>query len=267
VSLFRPSRVYASIEPDQIAIVRMADRHTRETQDERIFEADFAGDRPLDAFSLVVAVLHESHWRDTHRHIVLSDRLVRYLVIDRPEGLRSIAELDLAVQTHFEQAYDATAADWTIALHALPFAQRFVACAVPRYLLDAAQATFSAEGVCASIQPFLICEMNRRTAQLPQHCWYAAAARDCVALSQIVAGQCHRIRVLPISSDSDIADLIEQEQLLSDFDTGAAPVLLSGVVEEEVDAAQLTRVDQARWLSKGRDWSSRYRLALSEVWT
>jgi hypothetical protein len=243
----------------------MADRPTRETEDERIFEADFDGERPLDALSMVVAVLHEPRWRATQRRIVLSDRLVRYLVIEPPAGLRSIAELNLAVQTHFEHAYDATAADWTIALHALPFARRFVACAVPRSLLDAVQATFSAQGVCASIQPFLICEMNRSAKRLPQHCWYAAAARDCVALSEIVAGQCQRIRVLPISSDSDIADLIEQEQLLSGLDT-SAPVLLSGVVDEEIDAAQVTRVDQARWLSKGREWTSRYRLALAEVW-
>lgn len=267
MSRFRPNRVYASIEPDQVALVKMADRQSRETEDERIFEADFDSERPLDTLAIVSAMLHEPRWRDTQRRIVLSDRLVRYLVIARPQGLRSMSELKLAVQTHFEQAYDAAAADWVIALHALPFARRFIACAMPRSLLDAAHATFSAAGVCASIQPFLICEMNRRARQLPQHCWYAAAARDCVALSEIVKGECQRIRVLPISSGTDIADLIGQEQLLSGLETGGAPVLLSGVVEEDVNAAQMTRVDQARWLSKGRDWTARYRLALAEVWT
>jgi hypothetical protein len=176
-------------------------------------------------------------------------------------------ELKLAIESHFEHAYDASAGDWTIAIHARPFSSYYVACAVPRKVIETARAAFSETGQCDSIRPFLVSEVNRRAKRLPRHCWYLASARDYVAIGHIVMGECRGIRVVPVSAETQrLAEVVEQQRLLAGDDEDAAPVMLSGVGQDHIDEANLQRLDCGEWHAKGQTWSSIYRLALSEMW-
>ncbi len=268
MSRSRHKRVFASIEVDRVALVHTGDEYPDGIREERCLDAVLDADRPEDALQAVTAILADAPWRGTQRHAVLSDRLVRYLVAERPRGVRSVSELRLALETRFEQAFDAAAADWTIAMAARPFAQFFVLCAVPRRLLEATRAALSQTGTCASIRPFLACELDRHATRAPGDCWYAAAARDCVALARIAGGECERIRVMRLGAPTPqaVADLIEQERLLAGEHAGRVPVLLSGILEGNPGSANLTRVDRAQWGAKPQSWASLYRVAMAEAW-
>jgi hypothetical protein len=268
VSLFRRERVYASIELDRIALVKLGGKHADTPTQEQLIDVDFDPDHPERALREVSNLLASPGWRGTRRHVVLSDRLARYLVIERPEGIRSFGELDLAVSARFEEAFDASSAHWDIAIDARTLAQRFFACATPRRVLQEIRNTFSENGECDSIRPYLVCELNRLARRIPASCWFATATRDSLGLAGVSGGEVRQIRVLPCSSpaSSTIAELVERERLLAGEAAGGRECLFSGVLEDDDERAMLTRLDQPQWGAQHRAWSSNYRVALAEIW-
>lgn len=268
MSLFRRERVFASVELDRIALVKLAGGAGGATACERMIEGQLDPDHPHEALREASAVLADPQWRGTMRHIVLSDRLARYLIIERPQGARSVDELRLAVEARFEAAFDASATDWEIGIDARPLARRFVACGVSRRLLDATRGAFSESGECASIRPYLVCELNRLAKRLPAKCWFATAARDYVAVTAINSGECQHIRVLPIDSTMPraIAETIERERMLSGDLEDNERILLSGILDAKEQTGTLTRLDAPQWRAQPASWSPSYRLALAEIW-
>ena len=266
--LFGHERVFASIEVDRIALVKLAGRGASAPVGQCIIEALLDPEQPEEALGKVGAVLADPLWNGAQRHVVLSDRLVRYLLVERPQGARSLDEFRLAIEARFEQAFDASVEDWEIVIDTRPFKRHFVACGVPRRILYAARNAFRTGGRCTSIRPFLVCELERLAKRLPPSCWFAAAARDCVALIGITSSECRYIRVLPIdsSSSSSIAETVEREELLSGDAEGSKQIFLSGVPNAQPEAAPLTRLDAPHWRAQPASWSSTYRLALAEVW-
>ena len=220
---------------------------------------------PEDALAAAARVLAQPPWKSTIRHVVLSDLLVRYLVVDRPLGVRSLSELELSVNARFEQAFDLSVAQWTIAIDARPCDRQFIACAMPRPLLTAIKNIFCDDGRCASIRPFLVCELNRRAQQMPQAGWYAAATDHNLCLIAFAQGRIERIRSLPtaIPTAAEVERLVARERLLAGDDALEQPTLFSGVLNGSASSA-LTRIDSPQWGSK--NWSSQDRMAMAGVW-
>lgn len=268
MSPFRRERVFASIEFDRIAFVKLSGRRADATSKEHLIDVTFDPDRPDRALRDVSKLLSQPGWSGTTRHVVLSDRLARYLVIERPHGIRSLGELALAISARFEEAFDASSAQWDIAFDARPFAQHFFACAIPRQVLEAVRNTFSHNGECASICPYLVCELNRLARRMPDAYWFATATRDCVCLVAMASGKLRQIRVLPCSSptSSAIAELVEREHLLSGEVADGQKCLFTGILEGKDEGAILTRLDRPQWGTQLKTWSSIYRVALAEVW-
>ena len=268
MSLFGRERIFASIELDRIALVKLTGNGGSTPLGECLIEAPLDPDQPEEALGKVATVLADPLWNGAKRHVVLSDRLVRYLVFERPEGVRSVDELMLAVEARFEQAFDASAQDWEIVIDARPFPRRFIACGAPRRMLYAARTAFSTGGECTSIRPFLVCELERVAKRLPAACWFAAASRDCVALIGITDSECQYVRVLPVdlSSPAAITATIEREQLLSGDAEGNEQIFVSGVPNAQSGDGTATRLDAPHWRAQPAAWSSSYRLALAEVW-
>ena len=268
MSPFRRDRVYASIELDRIALVRLDAQRAGAPAQERLLEVGFDADHPDRALREVSQVLALAEWRGTQRHVVLSDRFARYLVVERPQGITSFAELELAVSARFEEAFDASGAQWDIAIDARTLAHRFFACATPRRALEEIRTTFAENGECDSIRPYLVCELNRLARRLPAECWFATATRDSLGLAGIAHGEVQQIRVLPCASptSSTIAELIERERLLAGEAAGGQRCLFSGVLEDDVEGTMLTRLDRPQWAAQPRTWSSNYRVALAEIW-
>src|SRR5262245_55941534 len=144
VSLFKRERVYASVELDRVALVRLgADGVPRE---DAVIALALDPERPDEWIKAAHATLAAPAWRNVPRNVVMSDRLVRYIVMDRPQGVRSSAELRLACEARFQASLERPAAEWEIAIDARPFARHLFACGASRRLLDAVRALFAAEG-------------------------------------------------------------------------------------------------------------------------
>jgi hypothetical protein len=268
VSLFRPRRVYASVELDRISLVRLVGYRSGQVEEERVIEGASDPDQPDGAIPELARAMAEPGWRATPRHVVVSDRLVHYLVTARPQGVQTAAELRLLIESRYEALLDSPAAEWAIAADLRPLARHFVACAMPRRLVEALEKAFSVEGTCVSLRPFLISELKRRAGRLPRECWYAVAARDSLTLARISGGECRRLRVLPagLSSAAHISDLVDRERLTAG-DKGATRLLASGLIEGAAGTEQVTQLDRRAWPGKPKAWARSYRLALSEVWT
>jgi hypothetical protein len=266
VSLFRRERVYASVELDRVALVRLgADGVLRE---EAVIACALDPERPDAWLKAVGATLAAPAWRDVARGVVLSDRLVRYVVMERPQGVRSRAELQLACEARFQASFERPANEWEIALDAHAFAQRYLACGVVRRLLDAVRAAFGAEGKLVSLQPFLVCELRRLARRLPDDCWFVAAARDCVTLAGLAGGEYRLVRVFAVEQPtvSMIRDALERESMLTGEIAPHAAVLFAGVLQGDGGAA-MRRLDAPNWGAQPTQWTSGFRLALAERWS
>ncbi len=266
MSLFRRDAVHASVELDRVALVRIG-RHGSLVEQCILPFAQPPDDEPR-ALARLAQHLSGDAWRGTTRHVVLSDRLVRYLVLERPDGVRSLRELRAVVESKFESVFDVAASGWQIAVDTRPGGRRVVACGVQRRLLEAASAAFGADGPCRSVQPYFVRELQRRSRRLPATCWFVVAARDCLTIAAIVDGECCRVVVHPEAGaqPAAIAERVGREALLHGDVPEGAPVLVSGVVGGDPATAGLARLDAVHWAAQPAGWSADFRVALAERW-
>lgn len=267
MSRFRRERVYASVELDRVALVRLGADGV--PHDETVIASALEPERSEDWIKAVRTALARPGWRSLHRHVVLSDRLVRFIVMERPQGVRSGAELRLACEARFQASFERPAAEWEIAIDARPFARHVFACGVSRRLLDAVRTPFTAGGTLASIQPFLVCELRRLARRFPAECWFIAVTRDCVTLAGIRRGECRFVRVLAVEQPTlaMIRDALERETLLTGELSADAPVLIAGVLEDDLAASDMRRLDAPAWGAQTSSWASGFRLALAARWS
>jgi hypothetical protein len=237
-------------------------------RDEAVIALSLDPEHPQEAFRAVDAALAAPAWRGTARRVVLSDRLVRYLVMQRPEGVRTGAELRLACEARLQASFDFPASEWQIAIDARPFARHFFVCALPRRLVDTVRTTFAGAGELVSLQPFLVCELQRLARRLPAQCWFVAIARDCVTLAGIAENDCRLVRVLAAEQPemATVQEALGRESLLTDEIALDAPTLVAGVLQGDTGTTAMQRVDAPSWGTRPASWASGYRLALSERW-
>ena len=267
MSPFRREAVYASIALDRAALVRLGADGTAKEQLAVALTLDReAPERSLDTLA---ATLAASAWRGVPRTVVLSDRLVRYLVVDRPQGIRSAAELRLACEARFQAAFDRPAQEWQINIDARPFARRFLACGMEKSLHDALVACLAVDGALLSLKPYLVSELARRASSLHSPCWLAVAAHDSVTLAGVADDECSVVRVLATEAPVSIADIeraLDRERLLAGDVPQDAAVVVTGAVSGDFGATAVRRLDATTWGSHTALWAQTYRMALSQRW-
>jgi len=267
VSRFRRELVYASIELDRAALVRVTAEGA--AKEHALVPLALDPEQPQASLGALGAVLATPAWRGAPRIVVLSDRLVRYLVLDRPEGIRSAAELRLACEARFHAAFDRPAADWRIIIDARPLARHFLACGMRTRLHDAITQCSSADGPLVALRPYLVSELRRRAQRLNPPCWFVAAAHDCIALAGLNGEDCNVIRVMATQGPAttfDIEQALARESLLAGDMPDGAPVAVSGSVSGDFTATPLRRLDAPTWGTHTAAWAQDYRLALSQRW-
>lgn len=266
MSLFRRERVFASVELDRVALVRLAKDGT--AREEALIPVQLDAARPAEALRAVDAALAAPAWRDTARNVVLTDRLLRYVVSPRPAGIRSRAELKAACEARFEASFERPGTEWEIVVDMQPFARHDLACGMARPVADALRASFAASGSLASMRPYLVCELDRLARRVPAMCWFVAAARDCMTIAGIAGGECRLVRVLSVAhvSVSAIRQALDRESLLADDVPADAPILVAGVVQGDIGAAGMRRADASSWGTQPAAWANDFRLALAERW-
>ena len=266
MSLFRREHVFVSVELDRVALVRLG--ANGDVREQAVIPVALDPARPAENLKAIEDALAAPAWRGAPCNVVLSDRLVHYVVIERPEGVRSSKELRLACEARFQSSFGHPAGEWEIAIDLRPFARRYFACGIARGFVDALRATFAVEGKLASLRPFLVCELQRRARRLPAECWFVAAAHDCITLVGIAAGECRLARVLAVEDPTiaTIQDALNREMLLSGEIASDAPALCAGALQGDLGQTAMRRLDAPSWGSRPSSWARGYRLALAERW-
>jgi hypothetical protein len=266
VSLFRRECVFASVELDRAVLLKL-DAAGRPSE-QAIIALSFGTTSPDEGLVPLTAALSAPAWRGLPRRVVLSDRLTHCLAVERPQGVRSKAELRLACEARFRATFGA-ATDWEIEVDMRPFARTDFVCGMPRALANALRTSFGFEGRLASLAPFAVCELRRLARRLPKDCWLIVLARDCLTVAGIAAGECRLVRGIAIEHPSIAAvqETLAREQLLSGEVAADAPVYVVGTLQGELGGAAVERLDAPSWGTEPSSWARDFRLALSERWS
>lgn len=272
---FLRDRLHISIEPNRIAIVRLAGifRAAVTEADEYQFQLD-----PNDPSALEGAIaeaLGADRWKRTHAHLVLDDRLVRYFISERAGGAKNTGELEQAARAQFEEIFGDDATDWDFRVNLVPFADSYLACACNRRLLASINNAFATADIpLSTIQPFAIAEFNRRQSKNEAgSSWVAVANGQTIWLARFLNGIPTAVRMHSLKGklDSDLPILLEREQLRHDDPNVDTLLRLLGT--HGLDAGTnrwsgltVTTLGTPLWPGTNKVWSNKYRLALSPVW-
>lgn len=273
--LFPRDRLHVSIEPDRIAIVRLAG-----TLRPSVTEA---GEYPFQLnpnnLGILEGALAEAlgadRWKRTSAHLVLDDRLVRYFISEQAEGAKNPGELGQAARAQFEEIFGDDATNWDFRINLVPFAGSFLACACDRRLLASVNKVFaSADIPLSTVQPFAITEFNRRHPKLEAGpSWIAVANGHTIWLARFFKGVPTAVRTHSLQGklDSELPGLLERERLRHDTPDADVPLCLLGA--HGLDASTnrwsgltVTTLGKPLWPGTNKAWSDNYRLALSPVW-
>jgi hypothetical protein len=266
VSPFRRSTIFVSVESDRVVLVKAGTRPGAHAEAKRLDGIDLASGDFAPIAEPLQAILSAPGWRGLQREILISDRLVHHAALERPSGVRTFGELQLAVEGRLEQLFDIHPPDWAVRVDAKPFANHVVACALPRRLGEAIQTVLCASATRVSIRPYLLCELDRHAKRLPNACWFATAGRDYVAIVRVRDGCCRRIRIHPTARpDARLAvALVERSRTLLGEERGSEATFLSGLTGDH-EGGDVVRLD-APAAGKGRSArTSAYGRAMSEV--
>lgn len=162
--------------------------------------------------------------------IVLSDAFCRYLVMTRPQGVRSRAELSAAMRNRF-QAMFGEVESWRLGDCAAPLAKEDLVVGVSRELADRItdDAHAAAARIC-SMRPHWIAWARHFRAQTRrgQH-WIIAADDGWVSVGYVSAGLCRLARSLRLPpGEVNVGDLLARARAFIDDTDAHAGVWLCG---------------------------------------
>lgn len=130
--------------------------------------------------------------------ILVSDKVARYWIMERPPELASISELDLYAADRFAAIFGDDPAAWTVRVDPAPRAERWLACAIPTSFADELPRSAAAHGwQVRRVQSRYIREFNRCCRTLDPDTAFCVASRECTTIGLIVAGQWRGVRVHP----------------------------------------------------------------------
>jgi hypothetical protein len=187
VSRWSAERLRIGLAPDRVDLVRLGSWLGRGPA--RQLGADCApalGQPPWQAaLDALAAPLAELGVRGEAVLVVLSNHLVRYLVLPWQAELNGAAEVEQWARLHFERTYGVAAADWLIRSCDGGYGRPQVACAVDRQLVEQLGARLAGLGLrLASLQPLLMAAYNEARRQFQGRTAFAIveAGRVCMSL-------------------------------------------------------------------------------------
>lgn len=272
---FPRDRLHVSIEPNRIAIVRLAGIFRPSVTEAGEYPFQLDPNNPSVLETALTEALSTDRWKKTRAHLVLDDRLVRYFISERAEGAKNPDELEQAARAQFEEIFGDDATDWDFRINLVPFADSYLACACNRQLLVSVNKAFASASITlATIQPFAIAEFNQRQSKLEAGSSWVAVANGCtIWLARFFNGVPTAVRTHSLQGelDSDLPVLLERERLRHDDLSVDTPLCLLGA--HGLDSGSnlwsgLTVKTHGKplWPGTNKAWSDKYRLALSPVW-
>lgn len=272
---FTADRLHVSLETDRVALVRTRGGLRPRIEAARLLATRLDPSEPEAGLEPLAAELATAAWQSATVQVVLSDRLVRYFIVDSLPGIQSLGELRRLAEAQFEELFGLPAAEWEICADFAPFSRRFLACALHRALLAALRRLFRRPGhALASIQPFLVREFNRRRRCLRSDpAWFAALERHSLTLALLSRKSWQGLRTHPFAQDAPalLPTLLARDRISHGESSEPSRLWLTGgaMAPEAMTSAgplQISSVDSLAWPGRSGDWSRDYRLALAGIW-
>lgn len=207
-------------------------------------------------------------------NIVIADRLVRYFLVERPQGARSVKELELAAELRFEELYGEDAQPWKIKMDLSPWAPNFLACSMPDAHLVLLQQLFALLHIpVRRISSFGIEEWNRQSRRLhASNVCFVALSKDTAWLTlrrdqRWLAAYVHSLHD---DSKNELPGLIRREFVRHGLQDqwGSQSIYIAGAVDDQISNSLTNHrmLSAAFWHDPDQLQSETFRLALSSVW-
>lgn len=237
MSLLQTDTLQVELAPDQVNLVhserRLTLRGMRTTVWNEWLAAAAAGPEAAPWRGAVEALAKALPSRAGHAaraRVVLSNRLVRYVLVPWSDALGS-AEEEAAFARHcFERVYGEAAAQWELRVSDARDGAPKLASAVDAALPGALRETFATAGVrLDSIQPGLMAVCNDYRRRLRgRHAWLALLEPGNLVLALLDRGRWVRVRSMRIGPGwrVELAQVLEREAYLADPDAAARDVFL-----------------------------------------
>ncbi|MBT9520762.1 MAG: hypothetical protein IV101_07675 [Dechloromonas sp.] len=223
---------------------------------------------------LIGRTLSGDVWSNTRASIVIADKLVRYFLVERPQGARNAREIELAAALRFEELYGEDARRWEIEIDLPPWASNYLACGIRDTHLALLSQVFAALHVpIKHISPFGIEQWNRhgRSLRTPNMCFLAVSSdtawlalrRDRRWLSAYVHG-------LHDDRTKELPELIHRELtrhgLQEQWNNHA--ICIAGAIDKEAAGALSSAriLSHPTWPDSDHLHADSHLLALSSVW-
>jgi hypothetical protein len=173
--------------------------------------------------------------------IVVSDAHCRYLVMQRPRGVRHRGELIAAMRQCFDGMFG-DARRWTLRHHASPSAQSDMVVGMDSDLLECIGAEARAAGVSVvSIRPHWTAWASRlrRETRRGDH-WIIACDAVWASVGYVSNGQCRFARAVRLQEGHcSVVDLLARARAHVDVPDESAPVWVGGTALPHGDAGSL----------------------------
>lgn len=260
MSLWKRKAAYLSVDTEMAYFLPQSERRTEIPH--LAVPADF-GKSPFDAAQKLAETMSESNTNPGILDIVLSDRLVRYLVTPLIQGLRNAGELHQAALARFEQVYGIRPADWCVVTDMELSTERFLSCAVEMQLKESlSQHLRNAGYKIRSMQPAFVAAhrlLSRQVKSLPA--WSVVINNNCTTIGYKDALGWAGVRAHPvcIRQASELITLLQLNRLyFCPASSGTQGVWVSGLEEEhgttsDIDGWQIRVMPKPLFLAPAWD--------------
>jgi hypothetical protein len=136
--------------------------------------------------------------------VVLADDLARIWQVTPPAGAARLADLEGAAALRFQSLYGEPAANWKLA-GGWDANKAFIACALPRALLDMLAAVAAEQQVTlVEIAPQFVAGWNRWHRELKPGAWFGLVHNGVLTLGAIDAGQVCAVRASAVPEGASV---------------------------------------------------------------
>lgn len=130
--------------------------------------------------------------------LIVSDAWARFWIVDRLPGLSSFTELERYAARQFQQIFGDDPASWVIRIDPMPFAARWLVCALPAEIALGLPRKAEEQGWrVRSIQPHFISELNAHCRTLSRDIAICLASQEATTIGLSYRGEWAGIRVHP----------------------------------------------------------------------
>lgn len=260
------------IAPDRLVLVR-ASRWRGKILEQSVIPVSDAGEPSwrgaVDALS---HALKHAAWQQCDVHVVLSDRMVRYLLVPAAkDGNPAKVDSQLVANHYFKETYGGMASVWTCHVDDSDGDGKRLATAIDRDLLNNIANCCNAPGYrLVSLKPALVVAFNhfRKEWGAGPH-WFAITDAHSACLCLYQGGAWVQIRSIETEEDlgAEIARVMARENLLAGIETaqGEVSILALDTLDHTAMDAQGQKVRRLGMLvsASARTDSARVALALA----